>query len=635
MRYLSLLIAVLAFLSSCKINNTSAKKEVKQYTIEQFYKTKNISGGVFNKDETKIAVDNNQTGIYNVYEINLSDTSMKPVTNSGKESLFINDYVAGTDNIIYSADQGGNENSHLYLLRAGDSAKDLTSGAKEKTSFLGWNKARTTMYYTSNKRDPRYFDLYKMDTATWTSNMIYKNDSGYNVNNISYNEQYILLTKTITTDANEMYLFDVLSKQMKKISTDAAAAYIPASFELNDSAFYYTTSEGKEFTYLAKYNIGTGQKEKVFETNWDVAYMYLSENGTYRVIGINEDGKNKVLLFDHASGKRIDFPEIADGDVQGVNISMSEKNMVLTVGSDKSPNNLWLYNFESQKLKQLTNTLNTEINPDDLVKSEVVRFKSFDGTEVPAIYYKPLTASKDKPVPALVWVHGGPGGQSRAGYSQSAQYFLNHGYAILMVNNRGSGGYGKTFHAMDDRDHGDKDLKDCVYGKRWLAKQDYIDSTRIGIYGGSYGGFMSLAGIIQYPNEFKVGVDLFGVANWPRTLKSIPPYWESFRKALYQEMGDPYGPDSTRLKNVSPLYNTEKIKTPLLVLQGTNDPRVLQKESDEIVAGAKRNGTPVEYVLFPDEGHGFVKKENQMKAAETTLKFLDKYLKNPQKSGLN
>jgi dipeptidyl aminopeptidase/acylaminoacyl peptidase len=635
MRYFSILISALAFLSSCKDYVTSAKKEVKQYTIEQFYKTKNIGGGVFNKDETKIAVNNNETGIYNVYEINLADTSMKPVTKSAKESLFVNDYVAGTDNIIYSADQGGNENSHLYLLHPGDSAKDLTPGMKEKTSFFGWNKPRTTLYYTSNKRDPKYFDLYKMDTATWTSNMIYKNDSGYNVDNISFNEQYFLLSKAITTDANEMYLFNASSKQMKKISTDADAAYSPTGFELNDSSFYFTTNEGKEFTYLMKYNIASGQKEKVFETNWDVAYMYLSENGKYRVIGINEDGRNKVFLFDHATGSPIKFPEIPDGDVQGVNISNSEKNMILTVGSDKSPNNLWLYNFETQKLKQVTNTLNAEINSDDLAKSEVVRFKSFDGVDVPAIYYHPLAASKDKPVPALVWVHGGPGGQSRVGYSQSAQYFLNHGYAILMVNNRGSSGYGKTFHAMDDRDHGDKDLMDCVYGKRWLAKQENIDSTKIGIYGGSYGGFMSLAGIIQYPNEFKIGVDLYGVANWPRTLKSIPPYWESFRKALYREMGDPYTADSVRLRNISPLFNTEKIKTPLLVLQGTNDPRVLQKESDEIVAGAKKNGTPVEYVLFPDEGHGFVKKENQMKAAETTLKFLDKYLKNPQKPGLN
>ena len=636
MKYVLFLLSAPIFFYSCKENAGIAKREVKEYTIEQFYKTKSISGGYFNKDETKIAINNNETGIFNVYEINLADTSMKAITNSAKESFFVDDYVTGTDNIIYSADKGGNENSHLYLLKTGDSAKDLTSGAKEKANFFGWNKSRTVMYYTSNKRDPKYFDLYKMDTATWKSNMIYKNDSGYNVSNISFNEQYLLLTKTITTDANDMYLFDALSKQMKKISSDSAnASYNPSACEINDSSFYYTTDEGKEFQYLVKYTIATGQKDKIFETNWDVAYMYLSENAKYRVIGINEDGRNKVLLFNHGTGEQIKFADIPDGDVQGVTISSTEKNMILTVGSDKSPNNLWLYNFETQKLKQVTNTLNKEINNDDLAKSKVVRFKSFDGVEVPAIYYRPLIASNAKKVPALVWVHGGPGGQSRVGYSQSAQYFLNHGYAILMVNNRGSSGYGKTFHAMDDRNHGEKDLMDCVYGKRWLAQQGYIDSTKIGIYGGSYGGFMSLSGIIFHPNEFKVGVDMFGVANWIRTLKSIPPYWESFRKALYQEMGDPYSADSIRLRKISPLFNTEKIRTPLLVLQGTNDPRVLQAESDEIVAGAKKNGTPVEYVLFPDEGHGFVKKENQIKAAETTLKFLDKYLKNTPKSGLN
>ena len=558
------------------------------------------------------------------------------LTQSAKESFFVDDYVPGSDKFIYNADKGGNENDHLYLRKTDGSVKDLTPSEKEKASFIGWNQPKTAFYYTSNKRNPQFFDFYVMDTSNWAGKMIYKNDNGMDFSGISHNERYMLFTKAVTTDKNEMYFFDGKTKKMTKLSVDSLeATYNPMGFDLNDSSFYYTTNEGKEFTYLVKYNIGTGQKDKIYETNWDVAYMQLSENGKYRVIGINEDGRNKVLLFDHATGKALDFPSVTGGDVQGVTISPSEKNMILSVASDKSPNNLWLYNFDSKQLKQLTRTLSAEVNPDDLVSAEVVRFKSFDGLEVPAIYYKPITASKDKKVPALVWVHGGPGGQSRAGYAQSVQYFVNHGYAILMVNNRGSSGYGKTFYKMDNRNHGEKDLMDVVYGKRWLAQQDYIDTSKIGIYGGSYGGFMSLAGIIFHPEEFKVGVDLFGVANWPRTLKSIPPYWESFRKALYDEMGDPFSADSVRLKNISPLYNTDKIKTPLLVLQGANDPRVLPRESDEIVAGAKRNGTPVVYVQFPDEGHGFVKKENQMKAAEETLKFLDKYLKGEEKSKLN
>jgi Dipeptidyl aminopeptidases/acylaminoacyl-peptidases len=624
------------FLISCVSKEQQTKKEAKQYSIQQFYASENVGGGVFNSDETKVLTNNNKTGIYNIYEINLADTITRAVTNSVKESFFINDYVPGTNDFIYSSDKGGNENSHLYLVHQGDSARDLTPGNNEKASFSGWNKSKTALYYNTNKRNPKFFDLYKMDTATWKGVLIYKNDSGYDVNTISHNEQYFLLTKAITTDKNDLYLFDNATKKLKKISADTGLAiYSPQAFDLNDSSFYYTTNEGSEFAYLVKYHVGPGIKEKIFQAKWDVAYMYLSENGKFRVVGINEDGRDKVLLYDHATGKQLDFPEITTGTVQGVNISPSEKNMILYVSSDKSPDNLWLYNFEKKKLTQLTKTLNPQINSDDLVQSEVVHFKSFDGLDVPAIFYRPLNASKDAKVPSLVWVHGGPGGQSRPGYYQSVQYFVNHGYAILMVNNRGSSGYGKTFYNMDNRDHGDKDLMDCVYGKRWLAKQEFIDSTKIGIYGGSYGGFMSLAGIIFHPDEFKIGVDLFGVANWPRTLKSVPPYWESFRKALYDEMGDPYGPDSVRLKNISPLYNTDKIRTPLLVLQGTNDPRVLKVESDEIVAGAKRNGVPVEYVLFPDEGHGFIKKENQVKAAETTLKFLDKYLKNSQKPALN
>ncbi|MFZ1787319.1 MAG: alpha/beta fold hydrolase, partial [Saprospiraceae bacterium] len=257
----------------------------------------------------------------------------------------------------------------------------------------------------------------------------------------------------------------------------------------------------------------------------------------------------------------------------------------------------------------------------------VVRFKSFDGLEIPAIYYKPKQASKKNQVGALVYVHGGPGGQTRIGYSNSIQYLVNHGYAVLAVNNRGSSGYGKTFYKLDNKDHSNGDLKDCIWGKKWLQEQEYIDSSAIGIYGGSYGGCMVLGALAFHPEEFKVGVNLFGVANWLRTLKSIPPYWESFRKALYDELGDPYTSDSIRLRAISPLFNYEKINKPLIVFQGANDVRVLQAESDEIVEGVKKNGVPVEYVLYPDEGHGFVKKENQITTAKKTLEFLDKYLK--------
>lgn len=602
-----------------------SQKAVKQYTIEQFYKTVAFGGGDFNKQENKILVHDNSTGIFNVYEIDLATKEKKQLTNSIKESYFAIDYIPGSNNFMYSADKGGNENSHIYLQNADGTVTDLTPGEKEKSSFFGWNRPKTAFYYTSNIRDPKFFDVYKMDLSDWKPSLLYQNEKGLNVNSISPDENWLLLTKSITTDKNEMYLLNQKTNELKKLSGETEATYSPQNFELDNSAFYYTTNEGSEFTYLVKYDVASGKQQKIFTDKWDVTYMYTSENSKYRVIGVNEDGRNKVLLFDHKTGKPLSFPTLSDGYVQGVGISPTEQNMIVNVISDRSPVNLYSYNFASKKLDKLTNSLNPEIDPNNLVDAEVVRFKSFDGLQIPAIFYKPKNASAGTKVPALVWVHGGPGGQSTAGYSQSIQYFVNHGYAILAVNNRGSSGYGKSFYKMDNRNHGDKDLKDCVWGKKWLAQQAYINPAKIGIYGGSYGGFMSLAGIIQYPNEFKVGVDLFGVTNWLRTLQSIPSYWESFRKALYDEMGDP-ATDSVRLRSISPLFNTDKIKTPLLVLQGSNDPRVLQVESDEIVAGAKKNGTPVEYVLFPDEGHGFRKKENQMKAAKVTLEFLDKHL---------
>ena len=614
-------------ITGCKTGDT-ARKEVTQYTIEQLYNNNRLSGAAFNKDESALLVNSEATGITNLYELTISDSVLHPLTHSTKESFYAIDFLPGTDQYLYSSDQGGNENSHIYLQKKGDTtAKDITPWHNSANSVFEWKADNKALYITSNKRNPKYFDLWKADTAGWNATLFYQNDSGYTPEAISKSEKYIALTKSITTDKNELYLYDRTKKSQKRISNGNEATWSAAAFEKNDSILYFTTNDGSEFSYLVKYNIHSGKSEKIFESKWDVTGMTLSKNEKYHTIFINEDGKNKVILYDHASNKQIEFPSIKDGDVKTVLISPSEKNMMLTVGSSRSPQNLYVYNFEKKELKQVTQTLNKEISVDDMTSAEVIRFPSFDGKEIPAILYKPLTASQNNKVPALLWIHGGPGGQSRIGFSNDIQYLVNHGYAVLAVNNRGSSGYGKTFYKMDNRDHSNGDLKDCVWAKKWLQQQPYIDTAKIGIEGGSYGGCMVLGALAFHPEEFKVGVDLFGVANWLRTLKSIPPYWESFRKALYDEMGDPFTADSVRLRNISPLFNYQKINKPLLVFQGMNDVRVLPVESEEIVAGVKKSGVTVEYITYADEGHGFAKKNNQITTAKKTLEFLDKYLK--------
>ena len=615
------LITLFLFIASCTQTYTPTK-----YSIEQFYQNNQIGGGAFSDDETKLLVRSNESGIFNVYEIDIASGEKTQKTFSEKESFFAIDYLPGTNQILYSADKGGDELNHIYLMNEDGTATDLTPGENEKARFAGWSKDKKSMYFTSNKRNPRFFDFYKMNIETWESEMLYQNDNGINISNMSEDETWFAFSQTITTSEKKLFLTNRIDNSTIELSEEPGS-YDASDFSKDNKYFFFITDVGKEFSYLVKYEIETGEKEVLFETNWDVMYSYLSENEKYRVIAINEDGKNTLFIKDLVNNSDVYFPEIPDGDIKGVSFSESEEKIRLTIGTSKSPNNIYVYDMGSKELKKLTETLNPEINVNDMVAAEVVRYPSFDGLEIPAIYYKPIDASKRNKVPALVWVHGGPGGQSRTGYSSLIQYLVNHGYAILAVNNRGSSGYGKTFFKMDDLNHGDKDLKDCIWGKKWLQAQDYIDAEKIGIIGGSYGGYMTMAAMTFTPDEFKVGVNIFGVTNWLRTLKSIPPYWESFRNALYKELGDPTTADSVRLYEISPVFHAHKVKNPVMVLQGANDPRVLKIESDEIVAGIEANGITVEYVVFDDEGHGFRKKENEIEGYGKILTFLETYLK--------
>ena len=607
---------------------SSSKKQVNKYDINDFFNNISVYGGSFSSDEERLIYSSNESGIYNVYEVGISNGTITKLSSSELESFFVQSYVPASNDFIYTADKGGNEINHLYLQKRGGQTIDLTPGENEKSIFYKWSQDNTFLYYLSNKRDSKYFDLYKMDIGQLKSRMVYENKDNLSLSSISNNEQYLLLSERLTTSENKFYLFDVIKGEKKEIST-APGSYSAAGFSNDNKGFYYITDVGKEFTYLNKYDIKTSESTVVFETNWDVMYSYSSKNEKYRIIGINEDGKNSIQVIDSNSNKPIEFPSFENADITGVSFSESEQKIRLSVGSSKMPNDLFVYDIETKSLVKLTNSLNKEIDPKSLVKAEVVRYQSFDGLEVPAIYYKPLIASSQNKVPAMVWVHGGPGGQSRMNFNPLIQYLTNSGYAILAVNNRGSSGYGKNFYKMDDKNHGDKDLQDCIWGKKWLQQQDYVDPERIGIIGGSYGGYMTMAAMTFTPDEFKAGVNIFGVTNWIRTLKSIPPFWEASRKALYNELGDPYSQDSIRLKKISPLFHAKQVKNPVMVLQGANDPRVLQVESDEIVAELMKNEIPVEYVIFEDEGHGFRKKENQIKGYGKIKDFLDFYLKSP------
>ncbi len=612
----------------------SIAETLKTYTIEQMMDNESIFGGSFSTDKSNLLVSSNRSGIYNMYTVPVTGGELMPVTASDSASIFSISYFPKDDRMLFRMDNNGDEIYHIFLRDSMGTHKDLTPYEGARASFYGWAKDDDSFFYTSNQRDKRYMDLYEMDLAHMKPKLLYQNDEGYNIGGLSNDKSFLPLIKSINTNDSDLFVYNLKVKSLDKINT-TQSANSSEDFSPDGKHLYYTTDEGAEFAYLKKYDLEKKTSEKVMERDWGISGTYFTENGKYQVTFINEDAKNVIEVMDVASGKNIELPSFENASITNVGFSEDEKQMRFYAGGSHTPSNLFYYNIETNEQKQLTKVLNDEIDGSHLVSAEVIRYKSFDGVEVPAIYYKPHQASDTNKVPALVWVHGGPGGQSRQNFSSLIQYMVNHGYAVLAVNNRGSSGYGKTFYQMDDLNHGDKDLKDCVEGKNWLASQTEIDAEKIGIIGGSYGGYMTMAALTYTPEEFAVGVNLFGVTNWIRTLRSIPPWWESFKDALYKELGDPNSTDSVRLKKISPLFHTDKVTKPLIVLQGAQDPRVLQVESDEIVAGVRKNGVPVEYVLFEDEGHGFVKKENQIKAYSKVLEFLDVYLKKDKGTPIN
>jgi len=598
------------------------------YTIEEFVDGLQLGGASFSPDQQQVLFSANRDGVWNAWTIPAAGGEWTPVTTSTTDNNYAVAFFPADQRKLVTRDQGGDELNHLYVIAEDGSERDLTPGQNLKASFAGFSHDGGAFFVQSNERDPKYMDLYRYDSADYARTLLYRNDEAYDIGAISPDARFIALQKNHTTADNDLYLLELASGKLTHLSPHAGQAVFAAQdFAVDSGHLLYTTNVGSEFMRLRRYDIASGEHADVEAADWDIQYSYYSHNGRYRVTATNVDGSTAIAVVEVASNRPVTLPELPAGEISGVNIARSEERMAFYLNGDRQPNDLYVLAFGDAQPTRLTQSLNQAIDPADLVDSEVVRFASFDGMQIPNILYKPHQASAETPAPALVWVHGGPGGQTTRGFSAVRQYLANHGYVVLGINNRGSSGYGQSFFTADDGKHGREPLWDVIEAKKYLASLPYVDAERIGIIGGSYGGYMVLSAMAFHPEEFDVGVDIFGVSNWLRTLENIPPYWESFRNALYVEIGNP-ATQRDFLIATSPLFHAEKIARPLMVLQGANDPRVIQAESDDIVAAVRKNGVPVEYVVFEDEGHGFGKKDNQIEGYGKVLAFLDQHLKN-------
>jgi dipeptidyl aminopeptidase/acylaminoacyl peptidase len=602
-----------------------------RYSARQFFETTaygmaSPSGSAFSPDGRHLLIWNDSSGVINTYALPIAGGDPVPVSESTDNATFAVSYFPNDDRILFTADRGGNELNHLYVRQADGTVRDLTPGDNLKAEFHGFSADGRSFFVSTNERNPQMFDLYAYDSQSYERRIIFENE-GYVLGDVSRDGRHVALVKAHSSANSDVYLAEIGGAAEPRLITEhqGNVAYEVYGFTPDGRSLVYATNEAGEYQQAWSYDLAGGAKRPLVQAEWDVMFVLHSPRGRYRVHAVNEDASTRLTITDTRSGRPVTLRGVPEGDLGGVRFNRDETMVAFTVASDTSPNDIFVADLATGQARRLVRALNPAIDEAQLVEGQVARFRSYDGVEVPGILYRPREASAANPVPAIVFVHGGPGGQSRRGYSASIQHLVNNGYAVYAINNRGSSGYGKTFFHMDDRRHGDVDLRDVVASRDWLAGQDWI-SDRIAVMGGSYGGYMTAAALAFHPETFDAGINIFGVTNWVRTLESIPAWWGAERDALFDEMGNPTS-DSERHRRISPLFHAANIRRPMLVVQGANDPRVLQVESDELVAAVRRNDVPVEYVLFPDEGHGFLRKDNRVRASEAYLRFLDQHLR--------
>jgi parallel beta-helix repeat protein len=607
----------------------SGTRTVPTYTIEQFMETVQLGRAFFSPGGEKLLFSSDASGVFNAYEVDVAGGEPVQLTRSSTDGINVEGYFPADARVLYSSDRGGNELSHLYVRDPDGTVRDLTPGENLRAVFHAWAPDGRAFFLLTNERDPRFMDLYEMSADTYERTLLYRNDRGLDVGAVSPDRRLLTLLSPVTNNDTDLLLHDLETGQTSRIGGVTPIA-LPGrtAFGPDGRSLYYVTNEGSEFAYLARYDPETGERTAVLRPEGDVFTASFSPDGRYLALAVNHEASLELRVFE--TGTLAPVSLAAPGHAYPFGpwavFSRDGERIAFHGASGRSPADLYVLELGSGDVRKLTSTLNPAVDPYHLVEPELVRFASYDGLEIPGLLYRPHGATPDVRVPAVIQIPGGPGGQHVVVYRALTQYLVNQGYAVYEINNRGTAGSGRSFSAADDRRHGEADLGDVVASKRMLIETGWIDPGRIAVMGASYGGFLAMAALTFHPEEFAAGVDIFGVTNWIRTLENIPPWWKGRRDAIYGELGDP-ATDRDRLHRISPLFHADRITKPFIVLQGANDPRVLQVESDEIVAAARANGVPVEYVVFPDEGHGFRKKENQRRANEAIRLFLDRHLK--------
>ncbi|HET9452168.1 MAG TPA: S9 family peptidase, partial [Aggregicoccus sp.] len=347
---LALLLPALALAAAPPAPPKATKRPSRQYSIEQFMATTRVMGASFSPDEKQVLLTSNESGVFNVYAVPAAGGKTRPLTRSKTDSTYAVSYFPKDGRILYTRDQGGDENNHLYVRELSGKEKDLTPGKKLKAQFVGWSGDDRAFYVTTNERDPRFFDLYRYDAKSYARTRVYENTQGFEVGDVSMDGRWVALDKPNTTADSDIYLYDVETKETKHLSPHkGVASYAVSSFDPASTALYFLTNDGSEFMRVSRYVLATGAREEVEKADWDVMYTVFSKHGKYRISAINQDARTVIKLYDAMTNQPVALPALPEGDVTSIRVSPSEQRMAFYASSDTSPANLYVHDFGTGK----------------------------------------------------------------------------------------------------------------------------------------------------------------------------------------------------------------------------------------------------------------------------------------------
>jgi dipeptidyl aminopeptidase/acylaminoacyl peptidase len=609
---------------------------------ELFFGDPEISGAQLSPDGKWMAFSKPLNGTRNIWVKTVDEPFEKarPLTADTKRPVPAFFWSRDSRFILFVQDQAGDENYNVYAVNPAESpaagaavpaARNLTAAKGVRAFIYAVPKSDPDVIYVGlNDRDAAWHDLYKVKISTGERTQLRKNTDRFTSWIFDRKDQLRLATRSASNGDTEV--LRVEPEGFTKIySCNVFETCGPVRFHEDGVRVYMETNKGGvDLTRLVLFNIQTGAEELVEsdpKNRVDFGSAVFSEKTNALLATVYEDERRRVYFRDKAfeADYRLVEKQLPEKDLTFRSPTDDERFWIVSAGSDVEPGEAYIFDHQTKKLTRQYRVWE-KLPREALATMTAVRYPSSDGLEIPAFLTLPKGV-EPKNLPAIVFPHGGPWARDSWGYDSFAQFLANRGYAVLQPNFRGSTGYGKKFLDAGNKQWGNKMQDDVTWGVKYLVAKGIADPKRVGIMGGSYGGYATLAGVAFTPDVYAAAVSIVGPSNLITLLDSIPPYWEAGREVFYQRMGDPRTPEGkAQLERQSPLSAASSIRTPLLVIQGANDPRVKKAESDQIVIALRDRKFPVEYLVAPDEGHGFARPVNNMAAFAATEKFLARHL---------